>query len=600
MPAPYPFGPILAADPSNTENVAKGGTVLIYAPGDTSKTPLALTDLSFGMAVPNPLPINSNGFGPAFLADLDQVAWEGGGFTGTFESYGAMRDDADASRVAAESAQAAAEDAAASAVAPTDEAVNAVLADPASLASEAVAASIATATAPLALKPDNGGKPVGKGELVVNVKDFGALADGTTDDSAAFNAACAQSRLTKKPVYVPAGRYKVAGQVDISGITMSGDLAGYYNKDGTVIVGINAGITFNQKTVTLSDITMNISKLRFENVQTAMRFSYSIYSRVTDVSVIDATGPAVILGDNTIIGPIWNHWERVKLSTTGSSPALLMGGKDWCNNNVFFLCDFKGAPSVRLSTSGGYGAINNIFEGTEMRGPNIGLSLESPTVGTKVIGCYLEPIGPGVFIDSTTSDLQLDANIHGSLTNTNPSGKVAFVYHNSGTASVRVNGGWITTGTTAEFAGLQYIRSAMAASLKLEYIADPILRAGGHPTLVLQDETVLAAAPRVFHGEVSARKYASPALEVAYSDGSKPFRIRRNGTQGASDFGVYFTNDGVNAFTVDSSGNVNFLQNIGTSKALAATSLGSVTRRLPIYDSSGALLGQIPIYNTIT
>lgn len=215
MPAPYPFGPILAADPSNTENVAKGGEILIYAPGDQGKTPLALTDLGLGMALPNPLQVNNNGFGPAFLAGLDQVAWEGGGFTGTFESYGAMRDDAEASRQAAEAAQEAAEDAAAQAVAPTGEAVNAVLADPESAASMTIAAAtgeaLSAAVAPLALKPDNGARAIGKGELVINVKDYGAKGDGVTDDTAAINAALALGGR----VYAPVGTYHVSGELKV-------------------------------------------------------------------------------------------------------------------------------------------------------------------------------------------------------------------------------------------------------------------------------------------------------------------------------------------------------------------------------------------------
>ena len=45
----------------------------------------------------------------------------------------------------------------------------------------------------------------------VSVKDFGAVGDGTTDDTAAFNAAWTASN--PKAVLVPAASYKITGTV---------------------------------------------------------------------------------------------------------------------------------------------------------------------------------------------------------------------------------------------------------------------------------------------------------------------------------------------------------------------------------------------------
>jgi hypothetical protein len=55
---------------------------------------------------------------------------------------------------------------------------------------------------------DNGKKPVGKGELVENVKDYGAKGDGTTDDTAAIQNAFDNAVGT---LLFPAGTYKVTG-----------------------------------------------------------------------------------------------------------------------------------------------------------------------------------------------------------------------------------------------------------------------------------------------------------------------------------------------------------------------------------------------------
>lgn len=111
----YTFDQIFAADPSNPANVAVNGVVTIHAPGDTTVTPLAITDVS-GNPLPNPITVNANGYGPAFMhATLDRVAWSGGGFSNFMNSYEGMKGEAVAARNAAElavfAAQAAAADA---------------------------------------------------------------------------------------------------------------------------------------------------------------------------------------------------------------------------------------------------------------------------------------------------------------------------------------------------------------------------------------------------------------------------------------------------------------------------------------------------------
>lgn len=144
MPGPYPFSQIFAADPNNSQNVAKGGEILLFTPDDESKTPLVLTTLSGG-PLANPVALNANGFGPAFIHEtLDQVAWEGGGFNGTFESYRGMKDAADQSAAAALASQDAALTAADTAATTVGEALAGAVADAdaAKVAAQAAAALV--------------------------------------------------------------------------------------------------------------------------------------------------------------------------------------------------------------------------------------------------------------------------------------------------------------------------------------------------------------------------------------------------------------------------------------------------------------------------
>jgi hypothetical protein len=138
----FTFDQIFAADPANPANIAQNASIKIFAPGDATKAAIAITDTS-GTPLPNPIPVNANGFGPAFAhATLDRVAWEGGGFTGFFTSYEGMKQVALDAQAAAENA---ATIAGTEAAAVADAAVASVIAD--ADASAAAAASSATAAA---------------------------------------------------------------------------------------------------------------------------------------------------------------------------------------------------------------------------------------------------------------------------------------------------------------------------------------------------------------------------------------------------------------------------------------------------------------------
>lgn len=69
-------------------------------------------------------------------------------------------------------------------------------------------------------------KKVNKGELVVNVKDFGARGDGIADDTAAINAAINSlptGTIGGGTVFLPTGHYKVSSSILLkSGVTLIG------------------------------------------------------------------------------------------------------------------------------------------------------------------------------------------------------------------------------------------------------------------------------------------------------------------------------------------------------------------------------------------
>ncbi|MBA8920448.1 glycosyl hydrolase family 28-related protein [Nesterenkonia jeotgali] len=96
---------------------------------------------------------------------------------------------------------------------------------------------------------DNQGRqPVRKGELSLNVQDYGAVGDDSTDDSVAFQEAINDAASKGGGVvYVPRSRYRVANLVLRSGVTLTGG-AGNFNylassaqPGGAVLRGVEPG-----------------------------------------------------------------------------------------------------------------------------------------------------------------------------------------------------------------------------------------------------------------------------------------------------------------------------------------------------------------------
>jgi hypothetical protein len=193
------------------------------------------------------------------------------------------------------------------------------------------------------------------------------------------------------------------------------------------------------------------------------------------------------------------------------------------------------------------------------------------------------------------------ACVYGSLTNTNTTGKSNYIHHTGAAlAGIKITGGWITTGATSEFDNLRLVGSDTPANLTLYYINEPRIDAQG-AGFKLHDEATISAATQVFRGNLTVQKYSTPEILLQYPDGTRPFKIRRNGTQGGSDFGVQFQNNGTTVVIIDNNNRMNFQTDIGTNMSVSATGpVGNVVRKLTIRDNNGTILGYLPIYDTIT
>ncbi|NVM97835.1 sialidase family protein [Arthrobacter sp. SDTb3-6] len=148
MPGPYPYEPFFAVDPSNVANVATNAQIVVYAPGDPTKTPVDLWNLSRTMPLPNPFATDARGFAEAPLHDtLPVLVWDGGGFSNTIVSVQGLKDDAEAAAGASQASADSAAVAAANATAAVDANMSAAVAD-AQSAADSAATSAALVNAP--------------------------------------------------------------------------------------------------------------------------------------------------------------------------------------------------------------------------------------------------------------------------------------------------------------------------------------------------------------------------------------------------------------------------------------------------------------------
>jgi hypothetical protein len=85
---------------------------------------------------------------------------------------------------------------------------------------------------------------VAKGELVLNVKDYGALGDGVADDTTGLQAWLDAIKSQKRPGYLPAGNYKITATLSLTqliGCRIYGDSTSVHsNRNGSRIVWAGA------------------------------------------------------------------------------------------------------------------------------------------------------------------------------------------------------------------------------------------------------------------------------------------------------------------------------------------------------------------------
>lgn len=147
-------------DPDNPNNIVRGGLIEIYDATDLEGTTLLPLKDTSGNPIPNPMMSNEYGVLGRRIAPAPQCLWKSGEFSGVFNSYKGLRDEALAARTAAEMAAGTAASAGAEA---------------ATAAAAAEAAAAAASGGGVAINP------IDQDVLIISTKQDGSVAVKLTD-----------------------------------------------------------------------------------------------------------------------------------------------------------------------------------------------------------------------------------------------------------------------------------------------------------------------------------------------------------------------------------------------------------------------------------
>jgi len=216
-----------------------------------------------------------------------------------------------------------------------------------------------------ALKPDNGARAVGQGELIINVRDYGAVGDGVADDTSAFSAARAAARTAGRGLVVPRGKYRVTGD-----LTIDWD-------DGFIrsLEGSQAKLAFTDGGLVLDGSTRWLSR-----------------NLVADLVITRAgtVGPAVYLnGGGSGTGPV--RWTLQNLHVESSTGDALRIAGAYIGQLIgcYLRCSETGLAVTSDPTSGTVYGQAITFVGGEIQGNRHAAALDS-ALGFSFFGTTIE------------------------------------------------------------------------------------------------------------------------------------------------------------------------------------------------------------------
>ncbi|EKT83029.1 pectin lyase domain tail protein [Rhodococcus phage Mbo4] len=238
--------------------------------------------------------------------------------------------------------------------------------------------------APTSIIPRTAGKKaVGQGELFFNVQDYGATGDGTTDDTAAFQAAinAASAAVSsgefagagRGAVYIPRGSYCIGNLQLKANVTIRGS----HFRAVTIIPTATSGFTFGTSGLTTTNRMTSVCLEGFTIGPTStvaglsgtrpaaggIDLSFTLWCSIKSVYIHNIAGIGIKLTETYDLNTFDVHLLYVGVDS--NSPAVLMAGDaaDTCNANHHFGMRIERCPVMLRVTGVDRAPVNNQFVG---------------------------------------------------------------------------------------------------------------------------------------------------------------------------------------------------------------------------------------------
>ncbi|WP_206739496.1 right-handed parallel beta-helix repeat-containing protein [Streptomyces sp. L2] len=286
---------------------------------------------------------------------------------------------------------------------------------------------------------------------VADVRDCGAVGDGTTDDTGAFKCAIAQATAWKVPVYVPWGRYRITDTLTLTQQLMVGHLGGTYTSDYATLPTIVATDP-SHSAIRLKDggavAGLNFDYPQDESSATPTQYATTILldgvgTRVSNVRIAHAWKGIESVGQNTGRAVIQDVFisSVAKLGMrldTGYDTTTISNVEVWTPPGVYKGAFLNSGVGIELDHLDAYHMSGGLVFGAQT-----GVLLQG-SAGGLAWGTI-----DGLTTDYCVTGVKVADNAHLTLTNTTHRSHVHALEIDGTTSTVNVSGGQFRSNAAA-------------------------------------------------------------------------------------------------------------------------------------------------------